>query len=125
MTRAPAIFYSAVTLCAIAGLAVLYFVPPERIGYDVCFSRRVLHIYCAGCGATRATRALLHGDVAGAFRLNALYVLLVPVLLYAWFVAGQYVFRVKKPLPLFGWRGVMAILSVMILFTILRNILHF
>ena len=123
MNRAPAIIYSAVTLSAIIGLCTLYFIPPESLGYDVCFSRRVLNLSCAGCGATRATRALLHGDVAGAFHLNPFYVLLLPVLLYVWFVAGQHAFGARKPLPVFGMRGVAAILILMILFTILRNIL--
>lgn len=124
MNRAPAIIYSVTTLCAAAGLCALYFIPPESLGYDICFSRRVLNISCAGCGATRATRALLHGDFAGAFFLNPFYVLLLPVLLYAWFVAGQHAFGARKPLPVFGMRGVAGILILMVLFTILRNVLH-
>ncbi len=50
---------------------------------------------------------------------------MIPILFYMWFAAGQYAFRARKPLPVFGLRGVVIILSVMILFTILRNILHF
>ncbi len=43
MKHAPAVIYSVLTLIAIAVLAGLYFIPPEKIGYDICFSRRVLN----------------------------------------------------------------------------------
>lgn len=33
---------------------------------------------CPGCGSQRAVHALLNGDVAGAFRFNALLMLAVP-----------------------------------------------
>lgn len=99
MSRVPAVVYCILTLCAVAALCGLWFVPPDTIGYDICFSRRVLHLSCAGCGATRATYALLHGDFGEAFRLNALYVLMIPVLLYAWIAAGAVRIRRAAPVP--------------------------
>lgn len=42
---------------------------------------------CPLCGATRATLALLDGDVAGAFDLNPLLVLALPLL--AWLAASR------------------------------------
>lgn len=125
MSRVPAVVYCILTLCAVAALSGLWFVPPDTIGYDVCFSRRVLHLSCAGCGATRATYALLHGDFCEAFRLNALYVLMIPVLLYAWIAAGQSVFGARRPFPLFGRRSIPVILAVVVVFTVLRNVFHF
>ena len=35
-----------------------------------CVAVRFLHLYCTGCGGTRAVGALLRLDVLGAFRLN-------------------------------------------------------
>ena len=116
--------YIFVTLCGCALLAVLYVYPPENLGFDLCPARSFLGIQCAGCGVTRATRALLHGDFRTAFELNPLYMFVLPVLAYLWFVAGQYAFGVKKPLPLFTCKITGAFLSVLLLFTLFRNIVH-
>lgn len=42
--------------------------------------------YCVGCGLTRALHALVHGDIAGAFAMNPLGMLLLPLmpLMVAW-----------------------------------------
>ena len=40
-------------------------------------------ILCPGCGSTRATHALLNGDLITAFDFNPLMVLAVPVLAFA------------------------------------------
>jgi hypothetical protein len=67
---------------SLAGAAILYRFPPERYDfYPQCPVFRYLHVYCPGCGATRALAALLHARVAEALHYNALVVLLVPVLL--------------------------------------------
>jgi len=61
---------------------MLYWFPPERYSfYPQCPVFRYLHVYCPGCGATRALAALVHGRIAEAVHYNALTVLLVPVLL--------------------------------------------
>lgn len=116
--------YLFLTFCALFILAVLYVYSPESLGFDVCFTRRVLGIQCAGCGATRATRALLHGDFRTALQLNALYVFSLPFLLYLWFVAGQYAFDARKPFPLFSRKITVVFLSAILLFTLFRNIVH-
>lgn len=37
-------------------------------------------LFCAGCGATRAMHALLHGDLLRAISMNALLVVALPAL---------------------------------------------
>lgn len=37
-----------------------------------CTFARTLHMPCPGCGSTRAMLCLVHGDIAGALRMNAL-----------------------------------------------------
>jgi hypothetical protein len=45
-----------------------------------CLFHMLTHLYCPGCGVTRALYALLHGDVALAFRMNALAMLAIPLM---------------------------------------------
>ena len=64
-------------LGAIAGLLAIALKDPRTHGLGVlCPSRRFLGIYCPGCGTTRATYDLLHGEFASAFRNNPLFVML-------------------------------------------------
>jgi hypothetical protein len=76
--------------CACAGAsAFLFAVDPNRHAvYPQCLLYNTTGIYCAGCGATRALHALLHGRVLEALHDNALFVASLPVLL---FVGGTYV----------------------------------
>lgn len=72
---------------------------------------------CAGCGGTRATDALVRGDVGSALDYNAL-VLLVPVLLVLYFVL-----RRLKP----TWRIMEAdpfwlLIAVLAVWTVARNL---
>jgi Protein of unknown function (DUF2752) len=74
---ANALLAAAILLCA---MLLLY--PPTRVGfYPLCPIHQYFGILCPGCGATRALAALLHGRVSEALRLNALFVLLLPVAL--------------------------------------------
>jgi hypothetical protein len=69
--------------CACAGMsAFLYAVDPSRHAvYPQCILYRATGLYCAGCGATRALYALLHGRVLEALHDNALFVSALPFLL--------------------------------------------
>ena len=51
-----------------------------------CLFHTFTGFWCAGCGITRALHALVHGDVARAFAMNPLAMLLLPfgVLAFAW-----------------------------------------
>jgi hypothetical protein len=79
----------ALASCACAGAsAFLYAVDPNRHAvYPQCLLYNATGLYCAGCGATRAIHALLHGRVIEALHDNALFVAALPLLLY---VAGSY-----------------------------------
>jgi hypothetical protein len=63
----------------------------------LCFMALVLQIPCPGCGMTRATLALLHGDVAQAFALHPLSPFLVPFA--ATLVATQAAHYVRNGAP--------------------------
>jgi len=105
-------------------LALLFYCAPDRYSfYPQCLFHSLTGLQCPGCGGLRATHYLLHGDVAAAFRLNQLFVLLLPFLLL--FGATRLVKQVSgrdwlEPFwhPFWLW----AVLVVVVLFTILRNL---
>jgi len=70
--------------CACAGAAAfLYAVDPSHHAvYPQCMLYNLTGYYCAGCGATRACYALLHGRVVEALHDNALFVGVLPLLIY-------------------------------------------
>jgi hypothetical protein len=119
----------ALAACACGGAsAFLFAVDPSRHAvYPQCFLYNATGIYCAGCGATRALYALLHGRVLAALHDNALFVAMLPFLLY---VAGSYALagwraNVWPAIPLESrmlLRGGLAIFALMVAFMILRNL---
>ena len=73
--------------CAAAS-AFLFAVDPNRHAvYPRCLLYQTTGIYCAGCGATRALYALLHGHVLVALHNNLLFVCALPLL--AWWGVPQ------------------------------------
>jgi len=74
-------------LGGLVAVATVYvaLVDPNRPGhYLACPIYLLTGHYCAGCGALRATHDLAHGDLAGAWAMNPLWVLVVPLLVVAW-----------------------------------------
>jgi hypothetical protein len=115
--------------CACAGAgAFLYLVDPSRHAvYPSCILYRTTGIYCAGCGATRALYALLHGDLLRALRDNALFIGALPFVaaclgLYVWqaWQLNAWPQKTVPPRALFR-RGTLFFLAL-ILFTVLRNL---
>jgi Protein of unknown function (DUF2752) len=115
--------------CACAGVSLfVYAVDPSRHAvYPQCILYNTTGLYCAGCGATRAVFALLHGRVLDALHDNALFVAALPWLLY---LAGWYLVRAWRDnawpevfvdTRKVAWRGA-GIFLVMITFMIVRNL---
>lgn len=111
-------------LLALAGGAVLFFFDPARHGfYPTCVFHRVTGLNCPGCGGLRALHQLAHGHVAEAFRLNALFVLLLPVLgwvgvRWVWRRASGQPARPGKVRTAWLW----LLLAAMAVFGVLRNL---
>ena len=115
-----------IVLGLLAGVAivVLWFVDPRQFALSSCSLHEVTGLYCPGCGATRATHQLLHGELISALRYNALWVLSLPIVLYC--MASE-LRRLTRGRPLPGdlvrnrWFLVGAF-AVAILFGLLRNL---
>jgi hypothetical protein len=85
-------------ILAIGGAAILYRFDPVTAGfYPRCVFHTLTGLQCPGCGTTRALHHLLHGDVAGAFRLNAMLFVVAP------FGAIASVSRRFATHPVTGW----------------------
>ena len=107
-------------LLVLAGALFLYFF---KVG-PPCWIHELTGINCIGCGAGRATVALLHGDILAALDYNILYVMLLPFLVYYLFkIYVAYVFG-KDVIPMFtiGWGIGIPLLATVVLFGVLRNI---
>lgn len=83
-----------------AGIWLLRTYDPNAAGnpFPPCMFRAFTGCYCIGCGLTRALHALVHGDLARAFSMNPLAMLLLPLvpLMVAW--SGGWQPRVLAPL---------------------------
>jgi len=115
--------------CACAGASMfLYAVDPNHHAlYPQCLLYKTTGLYCAGCGATRALYALLHGRFLEALHDNALFItalpiglwLAVPYLIKAWQFQAWPQVRIKsKSLIRTGGEA----FAVMLVFMALRNL---
>jgi hypothetical protein len=84
-----------------------------------CPLRAMTGLDCPLCGATRATFALLRGDVMTALDFNALYVSALPIVVV---VAGFWLLRGAAPRWLDGSRVVWALIAVAVVFAVVRNL---
>lgn len=90
-------------------------------GYGFCPFRAVLGVWCPGCGGLRAAHDLLHGDLAGAWDMNPLAVVAVPLLVGAWVWWLARAWR-GRPVPTPSGRAVAALGVVLAAFTVARNL---
>jgi hypothetical protein len=97
---------------------------PARGGwFPPCPLHAATGLYCPGCGSTRAIHDLLHVDLAGAFTLNPLLVLVAPVMAYVYvrWVVSAFTGR-ELPLPRPTQRWSAAAMVVLIVFGVARNL---
>ena len=116
---------SAGILTLLLALAVDLFLynPDGSDLYPKCPFRALTGLYCPGCGSTRASHQILHGNILAAFDLNPLMVLFTPLL--CWVVVSLCCVVVRgRPLPtlfvpaLWIW----VLLAVITVYWVARNI---
>jgi hypothetical protein len=105
-----------------AGAVLFWFNPAQYRLYPFCFFHELTGLNCPGCGGTRALHQLLHGNVAAAFRLNALVVVSLPF--FAWlgirFSAGT--IRQQPMGKRVSSKWFWALLALAVVFAVLRNL---
>jgi hypothetical protein len=121
--RHPGVAPSAVLAGGLLGAGYLWGTDPHQPGHllPVCPFRYLTGWQCPACGGTRMAYDLLHGDLAGAWRDNALLLLALPLLLWAlgrWAVEGWRGRAYRLVLPLYGGPLVVA---VAVTWAVLRN----
>lgn len=111
----------------IAAVGVIRVVDPNEPGhYPMCPTLALFGIDCPGCGGLRATHALAHGDVVTAMDHNALFVVLVPLLVGMWVAWTYRAWTGTRPRRT-PWRDTVAraapiiVLIVAMVFAIVRN----
>ena len=110
----------AVAAAGCAALAVVGLVDPSAQRLTLpCPLQAATGLDCPLCGATRATRALLRGDLVAALDRNALYVAVLPVVavLALWWLRTGALPAWSRSRPVLP-----AVLAVAVVFAVLRNL---
>ncbi len=94
--RGRMILLGAVIVCTLGALVFFAFDPTKVPMFPQCMFHQVTGLDCPGCGAQRSLHQLLHGNIIGALRLNAMFVLSLPMA--AWY-GPRLVARSFKRLP--------------------------
>lgn len=77
------IFVIPVALLLILGAVAVFVL--SNFSLWQCPYNSILHIYCPGCGTTRALTSLIHGDIILAMRQNAVVVVAI-ILALVWYI---------------------------------------
>jgi hypothetical protein len=102
-------------LAGLIGMAILHvWVPAAGPEGSICFSRRVLHLPCPGCGLTRAFAHLAKGEWTAALAAHPLAPVLAIEFLLIWLAWGRAALR-GLTFPRTDWveRAVIAHLAVL------------
>jgi Protein of unknown function (DUF2752) len=120
----PATAPLATFAAAIAASAYLYTTDPHQSGHWLprCPFNWATGLLCPACGGTRLAYDLLHGDPVRAFHENALLLITLPAFLWMcgrWLVEGL---RGRRWHPVLAPRVQYAVLSVAVVWTVVRNV---
>ncbi|MBR6254768.1 MAG: DUF2752 domain-containing protein [Clostridiales bacterium] len=123
--RWPLMFF--MVAIVILGLMYSFFLNPvENPGaYSPCVFYKAFHLFCPGCGDSRALHALTHGHILQAFDYNLMFPFAAFILAWYYLVAittllfRRRVMWIPQTIPIWS---VIAVGVGIVLFTVLRNI---
>ena len=107
------------------GAAALLLRDPHQTGsWGFCPLHAATGLYCPGCGALRGTADLLHGNLAGAWADNPLWVASIPVLVTVWvlWLVLRWRGRSAPVSPRMALRAWWVALGLFVLFGVVRNL---
>ncbi len=109
-------------LAALAALVLYGLFDPAKVPFPRCPFFALTGLKCPGCGSQRAVHQLLHLHIGTALGYNALFVLMVPVLLLllaACLLEGRSpALRRLTVHPILGW----TFLALILLWWLVRNL---
>ena len=120
---------SLIIIVAIALLLVFGFIyfaldPASSSAFPRCTFLSLTGYKCPGCGSQRAIHALLHGDIVGAFKYNAMLLVSIPWIALCLYAESR---RTRDPrlyarlnAPLLIW----LFLAMVLIWWLLRNIFN-
>jgi hypothetical protein len=116
----PAVAPLVTLAAAAAACGYLYGTDPHQSGHWLprCPFNWLTGLLCPACGGTRLVYDLLHGEPVRAFHENALILLLLPFVLWA---GGRWLRGRRRP-PVLRARTQYALLGVMVVWTVVRNL---
>ncbi len=109
----------------VAALVVFFVFDPQDVAiFPKCTFKTVIGYDCPGCGSQRAIHDILHLHFADAFAHNALMLLLIPYIILGFSLEFL---SLKKRFPriekiFFGKWGALAVVSIILIYWVLRNI---
>lgn len=108
------------------GAIVWYFYtynPAQSTGkFIACFSKQISGLDCPGCGGQRAFHELLNGNFIKAAKQNILIYIFAPLLGYVFLTFTLKPFKIILPELNISTKKLVAILLLILVFSIFRNI---
>ena len=115
---------AAVLLLGTAAIILLRFFDPATSGiFPPCPIRYLTGLYCPGCGSLRAMHALLHGELAQAWAMNPLMIVMLPFVTYGLVSAALLELRGNGlPEIMLPAKWIRAFCVLVVLYAVARNL---
>lgn len=124
MNRKRLIILILITVALIAGATYSFFVDPSEASWaPKCMVKALTGYDCPGCGSQRMFHALLHGDIAAAWRHNAFLLLALPVIILMVIVEANRRRWPRLYRVLFSTSAILTWTLLLAAWTLLRNLL--
>lgn len=115
---------AAMVLLGPAAIILLRVFDPATSGiFPPCPIRYLTGLYCPGCGSLRAMHALLHGELARAWAMNPLMIVMLPFVTYGLVSAALLELRGNGlPEVMLPAKWIRAFCVVVVLYAVARNL---
>jgi len=115
---------AAMLLLGTAPIILLRVFDPATSGiFPPCPIRYLTGLYCPGCGSLRAMHALLHGELARAWAMNPLMIVMLPIVTYGLVSAALLELRGNGlPEIMLPAKWIRAFCVVVVLYAVARNL---